>query len=292
MSRPQTIQIFLHSGNPSGIRTAELTTRTIRATEVPRSDLTTFRSMAEANQVALYFLFGEDEISDVQQCYIGQTGASRTRLNNHDQEKDFWDRVVVITSNNHSITDTHVKYLEWKSIQLATAANRFELQNGNAGSKPHTPAPLEADCEEILETITTLIGTLGYPVFVGLRKVEDKSAPEFDSSRIVYCEGRSGTAKASGIYGEQGLVVFKGSTAALTPTNEKLGEVIAARRERLAKQGVLAIEDDKVYFLKDHAFKTPSGACDVVLFRAGNGWTEWKTKDGTTLHDLTGRSLD
>ena len=37
MTRPQTIQIFLPSGDPQGIRIAEITTRIVRVIEVPRS---------------------------------------------------------------------------------------------------------------------------------------------------------------------------------------------------------------------------------------------------------------
>ncbi len=37
--RPRTIQIFLPSGDPSGIRIAEQTTSIIRVIEVPRSDI-------------------------------------------------------------------------------------------------------------------------------------------------------------------------------------------------------------------------------------------------------------
>ncbi|MFG0297460.1 MAG: DUF4357 domain-containing protein, partial [Maioricimonas sp. JB045] len=36
----------------------------------------------------------------------------------------------------------------------------------------------------------------------------------------------------------------------------------------------------------DYLFKTPSGAASVVLGRTANGWIEWKTADGRTLHDV------
>ena len=49
--RPQTIQIFLPHGDPSGIRMAEITTRTVRVFDVPRSLLSGFLSMPEAAQV-------------------------------------------------------------------------------------------------------------------------------------------------------------------------------------------------------------------------------------------------
>ncbi len=58
MSRPQTIQIFLPSGDPRGMRVAEITTRIVRVIEVPRSQLGDFLRMPEAQQVGVYFFDG------------------------------------------------------------------------------------------------------------------------------------------------------------------------------------------------------------------------------------------
>ena len=40
---PKTIQIFLPSGEPHGIRIAEITTRIVQVIEVPRSLLSSFQ---------------------------------------------------------------------------------------------------------------------------------------------------------------------------------------------------------------------------------------------------------
>ncbi len=58
---PKTIQIFLPSGDPRGLRVAEITTSIVRAIEVPRSLLADFLKMLEASQVGIYFLIGESE---------------------------------------------------------------------------------------------------------------------------------------------------------------------------------------------------------------------------------------
>lgn len=51
MARAQTIQIYLPSGNPSGIRIANLTTRTVRMFEIPRPLLREFLERQESRQV-------------------------------------------------------------------------------------------------------------------------------------------------------------------------------------------------------------------------------------------------
>ena len=103
-STPKTIQIFLPSGDPRGIRIAEITTRIVQVIEVPRSLLGEFFKMDESNQVAMYFLFGGEEDGGDQRVYIGQTGDLRARLKAHHANKDFWERALVLVSRTHSLT--------------------------------------------------------------------------------------------------------------------------------------------------------------------------------------------
>lgn len=87
--RPQTIQIFLPAGDPRGMRVAEITTRIIRVIEIPRSQLSEFLKMPEAQQVGVYYLMGDLSDVGLPRVYIGQSGNVGSRLVNHNQNKDF-----------------------------------------------------------------------------------------------------------------------------------------------------------------------------------------------------------
>jgi hypothetical protein len=275
MTKPQTIQIFLPFGNPQGTRVAEVTTRTVRVFDVPRKLLSEFIAMPESSQVGLYFLFSEIDNEDSISCYIGQSGGVGDRLKKHLKEKDFWHRAIVAVSLTNTITDTHAKYLEWASIKLGQESGRFQLENGNSGSKPHTPAPLEADCEEILETIRVLMGTMGFPVLEPLpshtKEIQDT---------VYHCTARG--TKARGILSSEGFTVLKGSTCAIKPT-PKTPQAIKTRRQKLIESGVLVMDGDKLVFAKDYMFRSPSGASCSIIFRASNGWKDWKTASGIDL---------
>src|SRR3546814_13880527 len=91
-------------------------TTLFRSIEVPRSLLSEFFRMPEAEQVGVYFLFGEDEQDGAPKAYIGQTGTLRQRLSQHGQQKEFWNRALVAVSLTSSLTNTHASYLEWLSI--------------------------------------------------------------------------------------------------------------------------------------------------------------------------------
>lgn len=72
----RTIQIYLPTGDPRGLRIAELTMSIVRVVEVPRKLLDQFLGMPEAKQVGFYFLIGDDDEQNVPLIYIGQTGGT------------------------------------------------------------------------------------------------------------------------------------------------------------------------------------------------------------------------
>ena len=192
--RPRTIQIYLPSGDPRGIRVAALTTSIVQVIEVPRARLGQFQELPEAKQVGVYFLIGDDEEKDQLSVYIGQTGSLGKHLNDHhlDAKNNFWNRALFAISLAHSLTQTHALFLEWRGIQQANEAARYVVENGNGGSKPHTPPWLEADCQDFFDTMRTLVATLGQPVFESLALAKEQATTE----DFFYC--RSSTCDAVG----------------------------------------------------------------------------------------------
>ena len=278
-SSPKTIQIFLPDGDPRGLRVAEITTRIVQVIEIPRPMLDSFFAMPESSQVGVYFLVGESESGSGGAVYVGQTGDLRTRLNDHNKKKDFWERALVLISRTNSLTQTHAVFLEWFCIQELRKAKRFSDENGNSGSRPHTPAPLEADCYEIFETGATLLSTLGYPFFTSVL-----SAKGVESEReIFYCKG--GDNEGRGEYTNEGFVVLKGSKAS-KENAASLGDWGESVRAKLIKDGIVLKEGDFLVFLEDHLFGSPSTAALAILGRRANGWKEWKDSSGQSLDEL------
>ena len=282
--RPQTIQIYLPFGDPRGMRVAEITTRIVRVIEVPRSQLADFLKMPEAQQVGVYFLMGELSEAGLPRTYIGQSGSVGKRLEQHHQNKDFWNRAFVLISLTNSLTQTHGLFLEWLAIAEATKAGRYGLENGNTGSQPYTPAPLQADCHEIHETAATLLATLGQPIFEPLT-----SAPTAKGIvELFYCKGSG--ADGVGEYTTEGFVVHKGSKGRVEIVPSIQGTSHERMRSQLITEGVLTeiagSAGSLLVFTRDHLFSSPSTAAKAVMGRSANGWVEWKTASGKTLDEV------
>jgi Domain of unknown function (DUF4357) len=182
-------------------------------------------------------------------------------------------------SLTNSMTQTHALFLEWFAIGQATQAGRYSLENGNAGARPHTPAPLEADCHEIHETAATLLATLGQPIFEPLTN----AATSKGDKELFYCKGSG--ADGVGEYTTEGFVVHQGSkarldsVASIQPSQERI-------RQQLAAEGIMAAQGGAYVFTRNHLFASPSMAAVVLMGRSANGWAEWKTAQGQTLDEV------
>ena len=266
------------------MRVAEITTRIVRVIEVPRSQLADFLKMPEAQQVCVYFLMGELSEAGLPRTYIGQSGSVGKRLEQHHQNKDFWNRAFVVISLTNSLTQTHGLFLEWLAIAEATKAGRYGLENGNTGSQPYTPAPLQADCHEIHETAATLLATLGQPIFEPLT-----SAPTAKGIvELFYCKGSG--ADGVGEYTTEGFVVHKGSKGRAEIVPSIQGTSHERMRSQLITESVLTENagnaGSMLVFTRDHLFSSPSTAAMAVMGRSANGWVEWKTASGKTLDEV------
>lgn len=281
---PKTIQVFLPTGEPAGIRVAEMTTRIVQVVDVPLNGLQSFFKMPESQQVGVYFLLALPDDGSLPQVYIGQTGDLRTRLAEHASKKDFWQRAVVLLSRTQSLTQTHALYLEWLSIDTARRLGRFAVLNGNAGSRPYTPAPMEADCREVFETGEILLNTLGYPLLsspMAAHSGQGSTAAPTGAADLFFC--KAGGAEGRGVFTDEGLEVQAGSVGrrANVPSIQNTSD--GAFRERLIADGVMKVEGDTVVFTRDHLFRSPSTAAVALLGRTANGWLEWKNAAGQTL---------
>ncbi|GGF86928.1 MULTISPECIES: GIY-YIG nuclease family protein [Cysteiniphilum] len=273
---PQTIQIFLPTGDPTGIKLAKITTSIIEAIEVPRALLSEFLKLENIQQVALYCLVGIDDKTGLPVAYIGQTSSLFMRLKQHHKDKTFWNKAFIFVSITNSFTASHVLYLESLAISIATMVNRYQLINGNAGLQPHTPVHLKAECDVLFEVIEVLASTLGLPVFKALtaHNIDCKEV-----EKIYYCIRRSSDAK--GHYNSEGFVVLKGSLISPDITRNFEQNNYLKLREQLIRDGVIKAR----IFDKDYLFNSPSAASAVCLGSSSNGWNDWKDSSGKTLNE-------
>lgn len=278
MAHPQTIQIFLPDGNPRGIKIAEITNRTIKAILFPRNQFEAILQRPELANVGFYFLFGVAD-NGHEMAYIGEAEDCAERLKQHQRNKDFWNYAVVIISQTHAFTKTHVKYLEYVAIKKAGEINRYELDNSAVPNKPHITESMEADAEDCFEIAKVLLSTLGFPLFDSVAREVVASAP-VDVYKL-----KGNGVEAEGSLVDDGFVVFKDSRAKATTVPSCHNFLINLRNE-LVQNGILVQDGEAYRFTEDYIFSSPSTAGGVILDRSTNGWTKWRNVNGKTLDEM------
>ncbi|CAL2086741.1 GIY-YIG nuclease family protein [Tenacibaculum sp. 190524A02b] len=275
-NRPQTIQIFLPTGSPTGVKEAELTNRLLKAMYFPRTAMEDAGKRKVAKYTGVYFLFGTDD-NGADKVYIGEGEDCWERIKDHHRKKEFWTEGVIIATKNDIYTKTEAKFLEHLCLKEAKEIGRYITTNDNGSKKPSIPETRIYDLEDNFETLKTLLGTLGFPLF---RNGEQK---ETQHTEYYYCKGKEASAK--GILTDEGIWILKDSVANLNETKSP-GNWVISMRKKLIDTNVLQEEGNVLKFAKKVLFKSLSGASSVVLGRNSNGWIEWKDKNGKTLDEL------
>jgi hypothetical protein len=233
----------------------------------------------------------DDEVLGETRCYVGEADIVADRLRQHLSGKEFWDRVVIITSKDANLTKSHGRYLEAKLIELAKQAGRVTLENGNTPSPPQLPEADRSDMDEFLAQLHIVLPVLG----VNAIRVRPAATPNAQgqaatsSPTFTLRDAKSGvSARAQQIDGE--FTVLAGSTVVAewsrTGGAESTRKSYAAYREqhaRLVADGVITIQNGVGLISRDHVFSSPSTAGAVVVGRSCNGRKEWVSTDGQTF---------
>ncbi|MEZ5517405.1 MAG: GIY-YIG nuclease family protein [Gammaproteobacteria bacterium] len=267
MTKPATIKLFLVTGQPDGLRTAEISNWSGIAVAGPRSDLTALKARQELKSPGLYFLIGEDEASDSTRIYIGESENVAKRLGGRDHTgKEFWVSAICFVSKDNNLTKGHINYLEGQLIKRAKEL-KIPAENGQ-GSGSSLPESDIADMDEFLAKIYQLLPILGLRVF----EVPEKVNPDADD--WLYCSIKG--LQAKGRRTANGFLVAAGSQAvkAHRPSSKRW----AKKRETMVDNGELIDRGEYLEFSRDLELTSPSTAGSIVCAGSTNGLKAWKNK--------------
>jgi len=277
----RSLELYFIDGRPDGMLTAEVFNWTGHVLMAPRTQIGDALRRREAGHTGLYLLLGENEQGPL--AYIGEGEIIADRIRNHDSKKDWWTKVVLITTGANNLNKAHIKYLESRLIQEALEIGRMPLENGNTPSRPGLSEAAISNMEGFLDYLFLVLPAIGIDIFVrrtrtitpavktlgGAQQISSTStAVIFETS--VQKDGIKATATL--IDGE--FVVQAGSLA----RRQWVGDPTHNYRvlfEELVKERVLVEEASTRRFAQSYAFSSPSAAAAMVKGRSSNGPTSW-----------------
>ena len=130
MKRSKNINMFLMDGEVTGKIKCTLSNWTGVIYKIPRIQLADLKSRDEMKQSGIYFLFGRNEDKQKDVTYIGRATNRKNgegvllRVQEHtrDNHADYFNDVIILTTQNNSFGPTEISYLENKFTQLAKDA--------------------------------------------------------------------------------------------------------------------------------------------------------------------------
>jgi hypothetical protein len=278
------LKLFLVDGTPGGLTTAEITNWTGHVLSARRSDLADLLKRDEAQRTGVYLLLGDDEaaVGDTR-CYIGEADVVADRLRYHERDREFWDRVIVITSKDTNLTKSHGRYLESRLISLARQANRVTLENGTAPAVPALPEADASDMNYFLAQLQIVLPVLGVNAIRAraTRPLTMPPAPNAESPIFRLRQAKLGVdAQAQQIDGEftmlaGSVIVPEWHGVGKAESTVKAYAAYRAHHERLVSDGTVVLEDGRGRVARDVVFSSPSTAGAVALGRSCNGRREW-----------------
>lgn len=286
MKSGKTISLYLVDGEPSGLICAYLSNWTGQCIKVPRNLLENARARKEINNIGIYFLFGVDENNpDEQKLYIGEAENVFERLIQHskDDEKAFWNEAVVFSSKDDNLTKGHIKYLEFRLIELSNKNSQYELLNKQKNTRPKLPEMAIADMETYLENLKIVLPTIGYDIFNYPEKVSFRN-----ESKLAL---NIANIKASGVLTKNGFLVYKDSEVSID-IKDSLSNGYKRKRDKLIEKGLISKENNKFVFKESVEFRSPSEAAAIIVGYAINGRKHWKNISGKTLNEIESDILD
>lgn len=300
MSAGKQVRLFLADGTPGGLLTAEIMNWSGHVSAAPRSDVGELLKRIEARRTGVYVLLGDDPETSEPAAYIGEADDIGTRLRHHarSQEqggKDFWDRVVILTSKDANLTKAHARYLESRLIELAGAARRATLVNGTAPSPLQLPEADVSDMEYFITQVLIVLPVLGVTIFrqsrptrvgAGSTTPAERESPLFELA----VPRQHIVAHAKEIDGE--FTVLQGSIARDSWVGTDRHPGYSQLHASLINDGTIVPGDDSLWrFSRDVAFASPSAAGAVVTGRSCNGRTAWQTGAGLAFGAWQGRGI-
>lgn len=294
------IKLFLVDGSAGGLTAAEITNWTGHVLSAPRSELADLLKREEAQRTGAYILMGEDEAAvGNTRCYIGEADVVAERLRYHQREKDFWDRVVVITSKDANLTKAHGRYLESRLIDLATRAGRVKVENGTAPSPPALPEADASDMDYFVSQLEIVLPVLGVNAIrvplpkPGIREIVDSDSPVFhlrNAKQGVDAKAQQIDGEFTMLAGSVVVAVWQGIGKA--ESTMKSYASYRAHHEQLIADGAILIESGKGVVTRSIPFSSPSTAGAVAWGHSCNGRREWIASDGSTFGDWESRGVE
>lgn len=134
----------------------------------PRDRLEELLNDESVNKIGVYLLLSNKQV------YVGQATDFKSRIKQHKLSKDWWERVVLLTSKKDELNRSHITYLESALIKKAIECGTSDIENKTKGNKHNLDKYDLKLLDQYLEEAYFILELIGINVFQKSKKVKTK----------------------------------------------------------------------------------------------------------------------
>lgn len=159
-SRLKVMKLLLQDGTLEGLLTVEDSSwNNGTLLSCPRDNIESLLSQNEVNRYGVYLLLSESKV------YVGQSTQLKQRIEQHILGKDWWQRVIVLTTKTDSLNKSDIDYLESVLIEKSVICGTLDSENKNKGNKQKVDKFRKAELDEYLDEALFILELIGVTVF-------------------------------------------------------------------------------------------------------------------------------
>ena len=125
----------------------------------PREKLDELLNDESIDKVGVYLLLSNSQV------YVGQSTDLRSRIKQHKLSKDWWERVILLTSKKDELNQSHITYLEAALIQKAKECGTSDIENNTKGNRHNLDRYETILLDQFLDEAYFVLELIGVNVF-------------------------------------------------------------------------------------------------------------------------------
>ena len=153
----KAVSIILTDGTLNGVIAMQIVNGSTELSAAPRDSVSDLIDSV-GSKYGVYLLLSDDKV------YVGQASDLSRRIKNHISGKDWWNRAVVITTSDDSLTRTDIDYMESQFISKANKNNTLDCDNKTIGNSTKVSNMQKIKLEQHIEESILLLEIIGINV--------------------------------------------------------------------------------------------------------------------------------
>ncbi|MCR5103233.1 MAG: GIY-YIG nuclease family protein [Eubacterium sp.] len=265
-AKAKTINLLLYDGNLNGVISIEDSNwNSGELFSAPRESVSDLIATEACKKYGVYLLLSENMV------YIGQSSDLASRISNHIIGKDWWERVVILSTKDDNLTRTDIDYLEAVLINKAEEVGRLDSDNKKKGNKIKVDKFREVVLYQYLEEALFLMQLIGINVFSEVKK---NSILNTVDSHTKLAIGKRAKKDAVNYLQDKGINVGKNVTYACKQENNN--EFWANPQKKCLEEDWWLILNNNmknelvVLFVPSNSLKVAYGKKKGILLRSDN----------------------